>query len=217
MAPAGVAMADLAPDIIRRDSVPSATCAGWPIPIAPLQTRNYLTTQPDTNYVSHVFMNVSSLFLDIGPEEAATAAEAAVAVVAALVPPRRVLYAAKNGLTVLTMQQAERIKFALRNQRPVREAAAQPGPATINVHETRRQSPRAVLCRHCHGRCGPAQLSLAWAAQHTCMRTVQGMWQGPPTLMSSRRRSRPTPMPTPMPSHGSIADSCTWKSGPIPC
>jgi hypothetical protein len=55
----------------------------------PLQTRNYLTTQPGTNYVSHVFMNVSSLFLDIGPEEAAAAAEAAVAVVAAFVaaPP----------------------------------------------------------------------------------------------------------------------------------
>jgi hypothetical protein len=35
--------------------------------------------------------------------------------------------------------------------------------------------------------------------------------------MSSRRRSRPTPMPTPMPSHVSVADSCTWKSGPIPC
>jgi hypothetical protein len=84
MAPAGVAIADLAPDIIRRDSVPSATRAGWPIPIAPLQTRNYLTTQPGTNYVSHVFMNVSSLFLDIGPEEAAVAAEAAVAVVAAM-------------------------------------------------------------------------------------------------------------------------------------
>jgi hypothetical protein len=48
--------------------VPLATRARWPIPIAPLQTRNYLTTQPGTNYVSHVFMNVSSLFLDIGPK-----------------------------------------------------------------------------------------------------------------------------------------------------
>jgi hypothetical protein len=67
-------------------------------------------------------MNISSLFLDIGPEEAAAAA------------------AAKNGLTVLTMQQAKRIKFALRNRRPVREATAQLGPATINTHETRRQS-----------------------------------------------------------------------------
>jgi hypothetical protein len=93
-------------------------------------------------------MNVSSLFLDIGPEEATAAAEVAVAVVAAFMPPpppRQVLYMAKNGLTVLTMQQAKRIKFALRNQRPVREATAQPGPAMINVHETQRQSPRSSL------------------------------------------------------------------------
>ncbi len=59
-----------------------------------------------------------------------------------------------------------------------------------------RASPRTVLCRHRLGCCGPAQLSLAWTAQHTCMRTVQGMWQGPPIPMNadtnakSRKRRR---------------------------
>lgn len=52
----------------------------------PLQTKNYLTTQPGTIYVSHAYTNDSSPFPDIKLEEVKVAVKAA-AVAEALALP----------------------------------------------------------------------------------------------------------------------------------